>query len=68
MEASPKGKAMTRTAWNKGINSRKTDRAFVLISEGLTPYAAARKVGISLSTVYRARNRAGLTAKKIGPE
>ena len=39
---------------NPGKNSEKTERAFKLIAKGLTPYAAALKVGISLSTIYRA--------------
>jgi DNA invertase Pin-like site-specific DNA recombinase len=37
--------------------SSAVDKALKLISKGLTPYAAARKVGIALSTIYRAQKR-----------
>jgi DNA-binding CsgD family transcriptional regulator len=37
--------------------SSAVDKALRLISKGLTPYAAAKKVGIALSTIYRARKR-----------
>lgn len=41
-----------------GRQSSKTDRALALVDAGeLTPYAAAKKVGISLSTIYRALRR-----------
>ena len=39
--------------------SSATDKALSLIRKGLTPYAAARKVGIALSTIYRALERPG---------
>ena len=32
-------------------------RALALVGKGLTPYAAAKKVGIALSTIYRAQKR-----------
>lgn len=38
--------------------SAAVDKALLLIAKGLTPYAAARKVGIALSTIYRAQKRA----------
>jgi transposase len=37
--------------------SAAVDKALKLISKGLTPYAAAKKVGIALSTIYRAQKR-----------
>jgi hypothetical protein len=40
-----------------GRISSQTEKALKLISKGLTPYAAARKVGIALSTIYRAQKR-----------
>jgi len=49
---------MTRRAWNSGTNSKGTVKAFALIAEGMTPYAAALKAGIALSTIYRALKRA----------
>jgi len=41
-------------AWRQ---SASTERALQLIAKGMTPYAAARKVGIALSTIYRALAR-----------
>ena len=42
-----------------GQTGGKTEFALRLVSEdGLTPYAAAKKAGIALSTIYRALNRA----------
>ena len=38
--------------------SAATEKALQLIAKGLTPYAAARNVGIALSTIYRAQKRA----------
>ncbi len=40
-----------------GRISSQTEKALKLIAKGLTPYAAAKKVGISLSTIYRAQKR-----------
>lgn len=40
-----------------GRQSAAVDRALSLISKGATAYAAARKVGIALSTIYRALKR-----------
>lgn len=40
-----------------GRQSAAVDKALKLIAKGLTPYAAARKVGIALSTIYRAQKR-----------
>jgi transposase len=37
--------------------SEKTKRALKLVAKGMTPYAAAKKVGIALSTIYRATRR-----------
>lgn len=34
-----------------------TERALKLVAKGMTPYAAAKKVGIALSTIYRAIKR-----------
>lgn len=41
--------------------SSATDKALRLIAKGLTPYAAAKKVGIALSTIYRAQARQRIT-------
>ena len=40
-----------------GRPSAATERALKLIAKGMTPYAAAKKVGIALSTIYRAQKR-----------
>lgn len=40
-----------------GRMSGATEKALALIAKGLTPYAAAKKVGIALSTIYRAQKR-----------
>jgi transposase len=37
--------------------SAAVDRALRLVRQGMTPYAAAKKVGIALSTIYRAQKR-----------
>lgn len=37
-----------------GRPSAATEKALKLIAKGMTPYAAAKKVGIALSTIYRA--------------
>ena len=37
--------------------SAAVDRALRLVRQGMTPYAAAKKVGIALSTIYRAQAR-----------
>lgn len=37
--------------------SSDTDKALKLVKGGMTPYAAAKKVGIALSTIYRALKR-----------
>lgn len=37
-----------------GRRSVATEKALKLVEKGLTPYAAAKKVGIALSTIYRA--------------
>jgi predicted DNA-binding protein (UPF0251 family) len=42
--------------------SAAVDKALRLIEKGLTPYAAAKKVGIALSTIYRALKRAKANA------
>ncbi len=40
-----------------GRPSAATEKALKLIAKGMTPYAAAKKVGIALSTIYRAQKR-----------
>jgi transposase len=40
-----------------GRPSAATEQALKLVAKGLTPYAAAKKVGIALSTIYRAQKR-----------
>ena len=40
-----------------GRQSANTEKALKLVQKGLTPYAAAKKVGIALSTIYRALAR-----------
>lgn len=40
-----------------GKPSADTERAIKLVAKGMTPYAAAKKVGIALSTIYRALKR-----------
>ena len=40
-----------------GRQSAAVDKALRLVRHGLTPYAAAKQVGIALSTIYRARKR-----------
>lgn len=40
-----------------GRQSAAVDKALKLIQRGSTPYAAAKKVGIALSTIYRAQKR-----------
>ena len=40
-----------------GRPSAATEKALKLVEKGLTPYAAAKKVGIALSTIYRALGR-----------
>lgn len=37
-----------------GRPSAQTEQALKLVAKGMTPYAAAKKVGIALSTIYRA--------------
>jgi transposase len=37
-----------------GRPSAATEKALALVAKGLTPYAAAKRVGIALSTIYRA--------------
>ena len=37
-----------------GRQSAATGRALRLVAQGMTPYAAAKKTGIALSTIYRA--------------
>ena len=41
-----------------GRQSAVVDKALRLIAGGMTAYAAAKKVGIALSTIYRAKKRA----------
>lgn len=40
-----------------GRASAETTKALKLVKAGMTPYAAAKKVGIALSTIYRALKR-----------
>jgi transposase len=37
--------------------SAAVDKALKLVAKGLTPYAAAKKMGLALSTIYRAVKR-----------
>lgn len=37
--------------------SEAVTKALRLVEKGLTPYAAAKKIGIALSTIYRAQKR-----------
>lgn len=46
-----------------GRPSAATEKALALIAKGMAPFAAAKKVGIAPSTIYRARSR--LTGKVI---
>lgn len=39
--------------------SAATEKALRLVSQGMTPYAAAKKVGIAYSTIWRALKREG---------
>jgi len=41
--------------------SAAVDQAIELIRNGMTPYKAAKQVGIALTTVYRACKRHGIT-------
>jgi hypothetical protein len=46
--------------WRRNVAGRisaPTEKALKLIAKGLTPYAAAKKVGIALSTIYRSQKR-----------
>jgi transposase len=43
--------------------SAAVDKALKLVAKGMTPYAAAKKVGIALSTIYRAIYRQKPTAR-----
>ena len=38
--------------------SAAVDKALALVAKGLTAYAAAKRTGIALSTIYRALKRA----------
>lgn len=40
-----------------GRQSAEVTKALALVAKGMTPYAAAKKVGIALSTIYRAIKR-----------
>lgn len=46
-----------------GQQSAKVDRALALVAKGMTAYAAAKKTGIALSTIYRALKRQELRPK-----
>jgi hypothetical protein len=41
--------------------SAAVDQALKLIAKGMTAYAAAKRTGISLSAIYRACKRHGIT-------
>lgn len=41
-----------------GRQSEVVTKALALVAKGMTPYAAAKKTGIALSTIYRALKRA----------
>lgn len=57
--AHPNDDAVIREHMRKGggRQSAVVDRALKLVAGGMTPYAAAKKVGIALSTIYRAIER-----------
>lgn len=40
-----------------GRPSAATEKALKLVAQGMTPYRAAKKTGIALSTIYRALAR-----------
>jgi hypothetical protein len=40
-----------------GRPSAATEKALRLVARGMTPYKASKKVGIALSTIYRALAR-----------
>jgi transposase len=40
-----------------GRQSEAVTKALALVAKGMTPYAAAKKVGIAFSTIYRALRR-----------
>lgn len=40
-----------------GRQSEVVTKALSMVSKGMTPYAAAKRVGIALSTIYRALER-----------
>lgn len=42
-----------------GRQSDAVTKALALVRKGMTPYAAAKRVGIALSTIYRAIKRQG---------
>jgi transposase len=44
-----------------GRQSAEVTKALQLVAHGMTAYAAAKKVGIALSTVYRALKRSRST-------
>lgn len=46
-----------------GKQSSDVDKALKLVAKGMTPYAAAKKMGIALSTIYRAMKRHAATKK-----
>ena len=48
-----------------GRQSSAVDHALSLVEAGLTPYKAAKKAGIALSTVYRALKRQRALAKVV---
>lgn len=49
-----------------GQVSAATERALKLVLKGMTPYAAAKKTGIALSTIYRALKRESIKDTKAG--
>ena len=48
-----------------GHQTAAVTKALALVSKGLTPYAAAKKVGIALSTIYRAQKRQRLPREHV---
>jgi hypothetical protein len=50
-----------------GTQTRRVDRALVLVDSGKTAYAAAKATGIALSTIYRALARRRRAEEKADP-
>ena len=51
-----------------GRQSAAVDQALKLIAGGMSAYAAAKKAGIALSTIYRAVGRKKAAHQSVDPE